>query len=147
MSSIISFIAKMVVQRRICEVPTQRQKLVPCWSNPPPTPNNIINLIYSCLLSDCWLLYCSRHSQHYHQYQTRWKFTPFFLVHQIWKSGIMPRINDPTLSTTHVNRTPKPVDCCVMHGWRWYMPIQLWYGPKSTSYGCKNIRIVHKKLS
>ena len=78
MSSIISFIAKMVVQRRICEVPTQRQKLVPCWSNPHPTPSSIINLIYSCLLSDCWLLYCSRHSQHYYQYQTRWKFTQFF---------------------------------------------------------------------
>ena len=39
MSSMVSFTAKMVVLRRVCEVPTQRQKLSPHWSNPPSTTN------------------------------------------------------------------------------------------------------------
>ena len=39
LSSMGSFTAKMVVLRRVCEVPIQRQKLSPHWSNPPSTTN------------------------------------------------------------------------------------------------------------
>ena len=56
----------------------------------------------------------------------------------------MPRINDPTLSTTHVNRTPKPVDCCVMHVSHWYMPIGCSMVPNLPLTGEKIIRIVDK---
>ena len=54
----------------------------------------------------------------------------------------MPRINDPTLSTTHVNRTPKPVDCCVMHVSHWYMPIGCSMVPNLPLTGVQTIRIV-----
>jgi len=32
LSSMGSFTAKMVVQRRVCEIPTLRQNMFPCWS-------------------------------------------------------------------------------------------------------------------
>ena len=38
LSSMGSFTAKMVVLRRVCEVPTLRQKMFPCWFYPPSTP-------------------------------------------------------------------------------------------------------------
>ena len=34
----VSFIAIMVVLRRVCEVPTLRQKMFPCWFYQPPIP-------------------------------------------------------------------------------------------------------------
>ena len=38
LSSMGSFTAKMVVLRRVCEVPTLRQKMFPCWFYPPSKP-------------------------------------------------------------------------------------------------------------
>jgi len=56
----------------------------------------------------------------------------------------MPRINEPTPSPPHRNRTPTPFDCCVMHGWRWYMPIGCSMVPNLPLTGVKIIRIVDK---
>ena len=38
LSSMGSFTAKMVVLRRVCEVPSLRQKMFPCWFYPPSKP-------------------------------------------------------------------------------------------------------------
>jgi len=81
LSSMGSFTAKMVVLRRVCEVPTLRQKMFPCWFYPLSTPSSITNPIQRHPLSVCILFVCPRHSIGCHWYQNRWKITPF-LIHQ-----------------------------------------------------------------
>ena len=69
---------------------------------------------------------------------------PIFCVSKYWKSGIMPQINGFAPSNPHVNRTPTLFDCCVMHVWRWYMPIGCGMVPNIPHTGVKIIRIFDK---
>ena len=53
MSSMVSFTAKMVVLRRVCEVPTQRQNCPHIGPIHPPQPTSIANPIYRHPMSVC----------------------------------------------------------------------------------------------
>ena len=79
LSSMGSFTAKMVVLRRVCEVPTLRKKCSHVGSIHPPHPSSITNTTQRHPLSVCILFVCPRHSIGCHWYRNRWKITPFFM--------------------------------------------------------------------
>ena len=56
----------------------------------------------------------------------------------------MPQINASLPSSPHKNRTPTPFDCCVMHGWCWFMPIDMPYCNMYPHTDVKNIQFRHK---
>jgi len=56
----------------------------------------------------------------------------------------MPQINASLPLSPHRNRTPTPFDCCVIHGWCWFMPLGMPYSNMYPRTDVTFIQFVYK---